>query len=698
LAAQRERGDRGAWGLRRAKKVLARGQRELAAARYQQACASFEQAASQLAEGAAPRPWLWALPVLALVAVAGYYLWAGREPPALVPEVAEAPEPKSIGPKSIGPKPTGPKAIEPAPQEPVSKPQPAGPLELIASPDAGQPIALAEGASQPFALKLDEAAAEPLRYAWSLDGAPQSATGPTWSYTPDFQSAAQTPKEVKVVVSDAGGRSGELRWQVEIADTNRPPRLAALPTKEALTVKPGETLRFSVQGEDPDHDDTLRYLWSVDGAPTAEGERFDLKSGKAGARQQVEVAVVDRAGWSVRRRWDVAVEGPAAPVLTVRAVKPRIADGDELVLAQGQSQTFSFEVGGAEPARLRYAWDLDGKQQATGSRYTYQVPDSATGTKTLRVVVSGAEGPPIEYRWPIRFSAANRPPAIADFAPGDTRIKLASGTAQRFAVEAKDADPGEPLTYGWFLDGRQVGKGNAFELDAKVPAGQHRVEVRVSDKAGATATQRWDVAIAAPVSPPAITEAKPAGGRIDAEAEAELEFSAVASLPSGGPLSYEWRLDGGPSRKTSAGQLRLPPLLAGSHTLAVVAVSPEGLRSAPRDWTIEIKPKATKTAVVESDVRDWLEVYRRAWEGKDVDLLIQLGEVTRERAPQLREVLAGYDGLRVTVKDLEIRIEGDSAKVTFRREDTIDGKTVAHPDLKEVVLAKQANGRLTRRK
>jgi hypothetical protein len=97
-------------------------------------------------------------------------------------------------------------------------------------------------------------------------------------------------------------------------------------------------------------------------------------------------------------------------------------------------------------------------------------------------------------------------------------------------------------------------------------------------------------------------------------------------------------------------------------------------------------------------VRDWLALYRRAWESKDVDLLIQLGEVTQDRAPQLRGTLAGYDNFRIEVKDVTIRIDADSARVTFRREDTIDGRILPHPGFKEVLLEKQANGRLTRRK
>jgi len=56
---------------------------------------------------------------------------------------------------------------------------------------------------------------------------------------------------------------------------------------------------------------------------------------------------------------------------------------------------------------------------------------------------------------------------------------------------------------------------------------------------------------------------------------------------------------------------------------------------------------------------------------------------TRPR-PKLRAALAGYDDFRIEVKDLTIRIDADSARVTFRREDTIDGRTLSQPGLKEL--------------
>jgi hypothetical protein len=271
--------------------------------------------------------------------------------------------------------------------------------------------------------------------------------------------------------------------------------------------------------------------------------------------------MVDRAGLSERRSWEIAVEAPPLPPLAIRAASPKLAPGQELILTEGQNQTFSIEVAGGDPAALDYVWQLDGKKQATGSRWTYEAPASASRTKELRVVVSGGAGPPLEHLWRIRVNSANRPPTIVAFKPNDTRIEVARGTPQRFTVEATDADAGDPLAYSWLLDGRPRAKGSAFEMDEKVPAGQHRVEVKVSDKSGRSATQRWTVAVAEPASPPSITAVKPAAERITAETDGALDFSAVANLAGDarqGAVTYEWRIDTGPSRSTTTGQFRLP--------------------------------------------------------------------------------------------------------------------------------------------
>ncbi|MGH8571477.1 MAG: hypothetical protein ACREX8_02725, partial [Gammaproteobacteria bacterium] len=565
LGLQRDIGAAGGWRMARAKGALARGHRLFEAANYAEARASFEKAASHLEarlQAAARRereprlavPWAKVLPFLGGSLAAGvafyafYLMRAEREPFPVEP-------PRSEPPASTVPEATAPPGVEPT--APALEP-----LRLTPSPDAGAPIALAEGASQTFAIEVEGAVSRPLGYAWFLDDAPQvsgrQGEGPTWAYTPDFDAAGERLKDIKVVVSEAEAGQAEIRWRVKVLDTNRPPHLvAAMPTTRTLTVKSGETVRFSVEAEDPDRDDALAYVWSLNGKRMAEGERFDLKAGASSARQRVEVAAVDRAGLSERRSWEIAVEAPPTPPLAMRAASPKLAPGQDLALTEGQSQTFSIEVAGGDPAALEYVWQLDGKKQATGSSWTYKAPVSTSRTKELRVVVSGGAGPPLEHLWRIRVNPANRPPTIVRFTPTDTRIEVARGTAQMFTVEATDADAGDPLAYRWLLDGRPLAKGTAWEMGAKVPAGQHRVEVKVSDKSGQSATQRWTVAIAEPASPPSITAAQPAAERITVETNGGLDFSAVANLAGDarqGAVTYEWRIDTGPSRSTTAGR------------------------------------------------------------------------------------------------------------------------------------------------
>jgi len=50
------------------------------------------------------------------------------------------------------------------------------------------------------------------------------------------------------------------------------------------------------------------------------------------------------------------------------------------------------------------------------------------------------------------------------------------------------------------------------------------------------------------------------------------------------------------------------------------------------------------------------------------------------------------------LKEIKVVVSDAKARVSFRREDTIDGSTLPHPGLKEVLLEKQANGRPTRRR
>lgn len=317
-------------------------------------------------------------------------------------------------------------------------------------------------------------------------------------------------------------------------------------------------------------------------------------------------------------------------------------------------------------------------------------------------MITDREGHRVEKVWRVRVREVNRPPEIVTASPLQTELtEMAVSEVQDFSVEASDPDQDEQLTYVWSLNGKEVARGQRWEFRMPSSESKHTVVVKVLDKAGLKAQQRWTMATRAPALPPSITHAQPRNETVTIEAEQPLDFSVTADFASnarktGKTLRYQWSVDDAPPSITKTGHFRWVEANPGKHRLTVAAISPEGLKSAPRSWTIEVRSR--EVGIREAEVRNWLETYRRAWESKDVKLLVQLGEVTRDRAAQLREVLAGYNDLQVALKNLTIQIDANSARVTFRREDTIDGKTLPQPGLKELWLEKQANGVLKRSK
>ncbi len=602
------------WSLRKARKALQQAHRSYEGSDYPQATAGYEKAAAlyavwqrkaQQSSAKASRsaklyPWL-AVAMLLLVS-GGWYL------------SRPTPEPEKIPTPTPRPTPTPPQAVQPT--------APSSPLRVIPDPDPTRRVVLAEGAQKSFSVRPQQGTnPASLNYRWLLDGVPPSyqAIEQSWTYTPLYNEASSKPREVKVIVTDAQDRSTEVAWGVEVVNTNQEPKLIhASPEGETLAPKPGETISFEVQGMDPDPEDRLSYLWTLGDKKVSGEQKWEFKAEPAGSRQRVQLAIVDPGGLSVSKTWEVEV-GPAEPKpspLRIVEVQPDSPADGVIAMKEGDEQRFSVGVSGGSGRPLRYQWYLEGRQQTTKPMWTYRPDFGQDGKKTKRiqVSVSDPQGNRVERLWQVRVEDVNRPPKILGFTPEEQRLEIASGSSRRFSIEAADADRADPLQYAWLLNGELLARESSFAFPKTVLQGKHTLEARVSDRAQATVTQGWSIAVLAPATPPAI-EAKP------------------------------------------------PPL-----------------------------KKPPSPAIEEAEVKAWLGSYQSAWENKDINALIGLGEVTNANAEKLRGVLAGYGDFRVELKELQIQIEGTRAQVSFRRADIIDGKKLVQPGRKVYVFVKQANG------
>jgi Serine/threonine protein kinase len=672
---------------RRAHKALDQGERLFQQGSFAEARVKYEEAISVLSavletSRAAPaerkvafvsRPYFYVASILVLLSVVIVIYWVSLTPyRETLPKTGQPPEVK--------------------------------PSVVWWTPELEHELTLAEGQSQTFGVKATSPKNIPLRYAWFLNGE-KKAEGEQWTYQPDFTEAGAKPKEVTAIVTDRDNHVVQKSWRVRVMDVNRRPTIQDVsPQIESVEMPAGDSREFSVRASDPDIDNHLLYVWSLDGKKVAEGERWQFRASSPKLSHKVSVEVVDQAGLKDQRAWDISVKAPL-PSLTLPEIvqaSPEVKQGEEITLAEGQNQTFAVKAESPQKSRLNYAWFLNDKKKAQGAQWTYQpnFAEAEKKAKEVKVVITDQGERKAEKIWQVRVQDVNRPPDIGVASPPPTDpVRMAGGGVQSFAVEVSDPDKDDNLVYRWLFDGQEVGRGQSWQLHAPSSEGKHTVEVKVSDKAGLTVQQAWNIIVQAPSLPPDITAAMPSAKIVGTEAGQSLDFSVAADLPggmheSGKTLRYQWSIDNAAPQITPTGQFRFIETNPGTYQLTVVAISPEGLKSAPQSWSVEVRPQ--DIGIREAEVRNWLETYRRAWEEKNTESLVKLGE-SSQHAAKLREVLHGYKDFRVAFQDVKIRIAGNQATVTFSRVDTIDGQTLPQPDRKVITLEKQGDGRIVRR-
>jgi hypothetical protein len=477
--------------------------------------------------------------------------------------------------------------------------------------------------------------------------------------------------------------------------------------------------RFSLEAIDPDTDDQLTYAWSLDGTEVAHGQSWTFTPAPTTTKgaHSVVVTISDKAGRILEQQWTVAV-APASlqPPLIARATPT----GKELTVAEGHKLAFTVEATSAQPEPLQYVWLLDGQAQARGPRWTYQpgFDEGGAQPKVVTVRVTDREQRAIERTWRLSIQDVNRAPIFTTVSPAARTLTLSPETEQSFSIQATDPDQNDALLFVWSLDGQEVARGSTWRFRAPPTLSvnqPHQVQIEVADSGGLRSRVTWSIVVKQPTLPPRILDAQPADEQVVLQAGKSPVFTIRAEQPNvaEATLRYEWKLNDDPFHTTPSGRFQLPDTPPGHHQLTAVAVSPEGLKSAPWKWTIEIRPPTPtspptslaarpptavsppRPVVSHAEVRTWLEAQRQALEERNVDRLVELGVVVGPQAERARTILSRYTNFRVTFQDVEIRISADRATASFSRIDTIDGQTVPHPDRKVFIFERDADGRLT---
>jgi len=197
-----------------------------------------------------------------------------------------------------------------------------------------------------------------------------------------------------------------------------------------------------------------------------------------------------------------------------------------------------------------------------------------------------------------RGTEGNRPPHLVAASPPTPALEIAAGDVQRFSVKASDPDKDDRLAYIWFLDGQEVARGPTWEFRAPSPPPSethYQVKVEVSDKGGLKSHFAWNLAVMLPSPLPRIVDAQPHDRKVVMQAGEALEFSVVAELAGGAQevkqgLRYQWQVDDTPPQTTQTASFRFVDPTPAPHRVTVLAISPQGFKSTPKGWIVEVRP------------------------------------------------------------------------------------------------------------
>jgi cytoskeletal protein RodZ len=197
-----------------------------------------------------------------------------------------------------------------------------------------------------------------------------------------------------------------------------------------------------------------------------------------------------------------------------------------------------------------------------------------------------------------RGTKSNRPPHIVAASPPAHVLEITAGEVQRFVVQAFDPEKDTRLAYTWFLDGQEVARGPTWEFQAPTPPPTepgHQVKVEVSDSRGGKARASWNFVVTRPSPVPRIVEAQPHDRKVVIEAGEALEFSVAAEIAGGAQeasqgLRYQWQVDDTPPQTTQTPSFRFVDTTPAPHRVMVLAISPEGFKSTPKGWLVEVRP------------------------------------------------------------------------------------------------------------
>lgn len=339
------------------------------------------------------------------------------------------------------------------------------------------------------------------------------------------------PNDVQVRVEDGRGGFATQTWTLNVVtqSSNKPPTITSSPS---FTATVGRLYAYDLAGSDPDGDP---LSWSFDTAPAGASIdpnrgtfRWTPTSDQLGSQSVVIRAVDGRGGYATQ-----------SYSITVRAVNVPPAITSTPLTTATVNQAYSYAVRAddvdGDPLAFRLTvWSGGMSIDAASGLIQWTPADNQQTTHTVTIEVSDGQGgiATQTYSLVVTATAANRPPVITS---NPSQVATV-GELYQYAVTASDPD-GDSLTYtlpiqpaGMSIDAA----GLVTWTPGDSQTGLRSVTIAVTDSAGNSGTQSFQIDVATVNHPPTITSSPVQ----IVTAGLPYRYDVRATDPDGDPLTY----------------------------------------------------------------------------------------------------------------------------------------------------------------
>jgi serine/threonine-protein kinase len=456
-----------------------------------------------------------------------------------------------------------------------------------------------------------------------------------------------------------------------IKHVNVPPRIVSKrPASQQYEAHTGDSLHFEIVAKDPNADDVLHYVWTVDQHTRPEnGTSLDLR---ADTNSTVAVRVDDgHPDGVVTESWNVVIKN--------RPPKLSLSPATDVSLKVDERKTFVAQASDPDGDEVVVDFLLDHKPVGHGgANFSYVFEAPKEGTFDLEARATDAKGAVTSVERKIAVHMVS-PPAqhpTLTLSPSEEELTIQVGDHLSFRADVRPS--GTPVAF--VLDGRRVSNNSSYEF-AALSEGKHSLEVRAGEGSAVALQKRQIVVESRPITQRPTLTLSPSEEELTVQVGDHLSFRADVR-PAGTPVSFV--LDGRPVSNNSS--YEFAALSEGKHSLEVRAGEGSAVALQKRQIVVEPRPMD-----LDKEAATTMSEYATAYEHLDIDRLKKIWEMDSNQISNTSSFFQSIHNLSISIKTTRVQPKGDQISVEFDQTIVADGRQTPRAPL-VATLVKNPSG------